>query len=129
MRTPWQTLHLVAFAVTFTAWTVLLLVPIPGRAVEFVGGSENAFYFGKLLHVGVYTFITLLGGSYRWSRRTRIILLVVLFAHGWVTEFFQQFVGRGASVRDAVIDNVGVGIGLLIGWKWYWRELRRTDIR
>jgi hypothetical protein len=34
-----------------------------------------------------------------------------------------EFVPLIASVRDAVLDNIGVLIGLAVGWKWYWREM------
>ena len=109
-------LLVIVFVVLFLGWTVALLVPIPGQAVELLGGQDNAFYFGKLLHCGVYTVLTLLACFLPLSSRGRIALIVTLLAHGWITEYFQQFVQRGSSVRDAIIDNVGVLLGLALRW-------------
>jgi hypothetical protein len=104
-------------------WTVALLVPVPKESAKLVLGSDDeVFLFGKMVHVCVYAFLTVLGGSMTLSRPQRWAILGLLSFHGFATEFFQQFVHRGASWRDVGLDHVGITMGFLIGWRW-WRDL------
>ena len=97
-NTRWK---IVAFVGVAVAWTVALLVPIPHETASQVLGSESAkFWFAKALHMTAYAFIACVAGTFRLTRRERIAVLIALFSHGALTEFFQQFVGRGASLQD-----------------------------
>ena len=120
------------------AWTVALLRPIPHQAVKAVGGPDNSFWVGKTLHVSMYAFLSVVLACTPWSRRLRIVLVLVLALHGGLTEFLQQFVGRGASWRDVGLDTMGVIIGVMLTWKrWlttsslgYWHgNLNRHALR
>jgi hypothetical protein len=119
-------IHTVVFAASLTAWTIALLSPVPHQSAERVlGGSLQVFLFGKGLHVSAYAFLAVLGGTlplrgWKWTW-----VLVGLVAHGGLTEFFQQFVGRGASVRDVGLDSIGVTIGGLIVLAWRSRRATR----
>jgi VanZ family protein len=117
--------HRPVFFFLLIGWTIALLVPVPKIAVQAVGGETPAFWFAKLLHLSIYTIITIIGGALSLSKTNRTILLIVLLAHGPVTEVLQNFVERGASVRDAVIDMLGVLLGIAIGWRYRWGELFR----
>jgi VanZ family protein len=119
-------LHCLAFALLLVAWTVALLSPVPQAAKEALGGERGAFWFGKCLHVGTYAFLAIFGGTLRLSRRWRFVLLGVLSLHAFATEFFQEFVGRGASWRDVGLDHVGILLGIAVSWKW-WRQLLAAD--
>lgn len=124
-RNPrWKVLAVAALGL---AWTVALLIPIPHRTASAVlGGDDAKFWFAKGLHMGAYAFLAFSVGTFRLTRRERILVLVCLFAHGASTEFFQQFVERGASLRDVMIDSTGIVLGVAAGWHW-WREIRRPS--
>jgi|GEM_PF-2967735 len=108
------------------AWTVALLVPIPHQTASEILGSDDAkFWFAKTLHMSMYAIITFLAGTFRLDRRERVAVLATIFAHAGLTEFFQQFVGRGASVRDVAVNSTGIVLGVLAGWKW-WRGIRKS---
>jgi len=124
-RNPrWKFLAVAALAL---AWTVALLVPIPHQTAKAVLGSDDAkFWFAKCLHMSAYAFLAFSVGTFRLARRERILVLVSLFAHGAATEFFQQFVERGASLRDVMIDSAGIVLGVGAGWHW-WRGILRPS--
>jgi VanZ family protein len=117
--------HAAVFFTALALWTYGLLTPVPHKEAEQVlGGSEPVFWFGKTLHVCVYATLTLLGGSMRLTRAQRWLLLGLMSAHGFITEFLQQFVeGRTGCLRDVGLDHIGIILGLLAGWRW-WRGLR-----
>ena len=51
---------------------------------------------------------------WRWG------LLIFLVLHGCGTELGQRFVPtRSGSVRDVVLDCLGIGFGLAVSWKWF----------
>src|SRR5262249_38307089 len=107
----------IAFAVCLALWTVALLVPVPHKAAEAVLGSPSRmFYVGKALQVSAYALLTAFAGTLVLCRRTRAVVLALLVLHGGMTEFFQQFVDRGASWRDWGLDCVGILIGLGLAW-------------
>ena len=112
----------VLFIVSLIAWTVALLVPIPSRSSEVLGGEHNKFLFGKSLHASAYAYLTILAGYLSLSIRERWWVLGLLSFHGFATEFFQLFVNRSASWKDVGIDHIGIAIGLLIATR-RWRVL------
>jgi VanZ family protein len=122
---PSRRTHFAVFCLCLALWTVALLVPVPKEtASKALGGAEGVFLFGKTLHICAYAFLTLLGGTMSMTRRQRWGVLGLMSFHGFATEFFQQFVNRGASLRDVGLDHAGIALGLIIGWAW-WRELCR----
>ena len=125
-RTRWLVqLHFVAFIAILIAWTIALLVPVPKKTAAVVlGGEDPMFWFGKCLHIGAYTFLTVLGIALPLTQKQRLWLLAGFVFHGAATEFLQQFVERGASVRDVILDSIGV----VIGWGvWSWALPRRAS--
>ena len=113
----WPTLHVVAFLAILTAWTVALLSPVPQESAKKVLGSQfGIFLFAKTVHVGAYAALAVLGGSAVLFGRRWVWLLPALVVHGAVTEYFQQFVGRGTRVEDVALDTLGVALGGLVVW-------------
>lgn len=105
------------------AWTIALLSPVPTEtAEELLGNQRNIFIFGKMLHVCVYAFLMVFGGTVWFMTKNYSWLVVVLVNHGIVTEYFQQFVGRTSSARDAMLDSIGVTLGtVLVALYWRYR--------
>lgn len=119
-------LHVFAFAIALTAWTIALLSPVPHQsAQEVLGGDWQVFLFGKGLHIGVYAALTVLGGTaVRFGRRWGWVLPGLLL-HGSLIEVIQPHVGRTGSVRDVGLDAIGIGLGGLVVLAW--RSLRRPE--
>ncbi len=107
-------LHFLVFALVFGLWTWKLLEPTP--IPESLGGrlGDWKFYAAKLLHAGAYAFLTVLATTLPLPRYWRWYFVGLLALHGIATEIGQTFVpNRTGSVRDVVIDWVGIGLGLL----------------
>jgi|SRR5262245_10826956 len=115
MRRLFAILHLLCFLGILTAWTVVLLRPVPEGPKRALS-EWQAFLVGKALHVSAYAFLSALGGTMVLLGRHWPWVLVLLVVHGGLTEFFQQFVGRGASIKDVGLDSLGIAIGGLIAW-------------
>jgi hypothetical protein len=112
-------LHAAVFAAFLTVWTIALLSPVPHRSAERVlGDAFSVFIFGKGLHISAYAFLAVLGGTLPIRGWKGTWVLLGLVAHGAVTEFFQQFVGRTARLEDVGLDAVGVAVGGLLVWAW-----------
>jgi hypothetical protein len=110
-------LHISAFFVALTVWTVALLSPVPhDSAKKLLGSDWGVFLFGKTLHVGIYTALAILGGTATAFGRKWVWVLPALVVHGGVTEYFQQFVGRTARIEDVGLDSIGIAVGGLIAW-------------
>lgn len=110
-------LHFSLFAGLLTAWTAALLSPVPPEATAALG-EDGSLAVSKSLHVLVYAAIMVLGGTLKPMRTREGWLAAALVTHGALTEFFQQFVGRYTSVRDVLIDALGVFIGSAIVVVW-----------
>lgn len=122
----WPAIHLAAFALVLVAWTVALLSPVPHDSAKKVLGSEfGLFLFAKTVHVSAYAFLTVLGGTVAAFGRRWWWVLPGLVAHGAVTEYFQQFVGRGSRVEDVGLDSIGIAVGGLVTWAI--RSIRRPS--
>jgi VanZ family protein len=113
-------LRLAVFLAALAGWTFLLLQPKPVpevvlRGIGWFDWEMLYFVLAKALHLGVYAGLALLGGSLvRPGRRWTVYLALVL--HGAGTEIGQVYVpNRFGSVRDVVIDAVGVAAGAGVG--------------
>jgi len=113
----WPAIHVGVFAFFLTAWTVALMSPVPHDSARKVLGSEyGIFLFAKTVHVSAYAFLAVLGGTAAAFGKRWWWVLPALVAHGALTEFFQQFVGRGSRVEDVGLDSIGIAIGGLLTW-------------
>jgi VanZ family protein len=113
----WPTVHFGVFLTVLTAWTVALLSPVPQESAEKVLGSQfGIFVFAKTVHVTAYAILAVLGGSAVFLGRSWVWIFPALVLHGAVTEYFQQFVGRGSRIGDIALDALGVALGALIVW-------------
>lgn len=117
-------LRFVLWAGLLAPWTWALLVPIPQKTVQAVGGASISFWIGKTLHIGVYATLGFLTACLPVGRKWRILAALFLISHGGTTEYLQQFVQRGSSWFDFGRDTLGVCLGCLVAWRC-WR--RRGD--
>jgi VanZ family protein len=105
------------------AWTVALLTPHPVHIAHAVLPDDNAFYFGKTLHVAAYAFLVVLTSWLLVTNRVRWMLLACLSFHAFATEFLQNYVPeRSGSLRDVGLDHLGLVLGLLLTFPWWWRK-------
>lgn len=105
------------FVILLALLTRGLLTPVPASAVQITGGDDSSFWISKCVHVGAYGFMAWIAARLPIGRRWRIGLVILLLLHGGLTEYLQQFVGRGASLRDVILDCIGVALGTWIGWR------------
>lgn len=106
------------WGVFVAAWTYALLAPIPDLPEDTLI-AEHHFVIGKSIHVAVYTFWTLLSAWLRAPARSRWLLLAFISFHAMATEYLQQFVERGSSLRDVGLDHIGLLLGVALSWKWW----------
>jgi hypothetical protein len=115
----------ILFFVSLILWTIGLLVPIPERSAEVLGGEWNEFIFAKSLHAGAYAYLTILTALMNVSRRQHWLLLGLMSIHGFLTELLQwsiPLIHRHGCWRDVGIDHIGILLGLFLTWR-RWREL------
>lgn len=105
------------FVIALGLLTRGLLMPIPAGVVEAVGGHGSTFWISKATHVLSYAFLAWIAVRLPCAAHWRIALVCLLIVHGCGTEYLQQFVGRHASVRDALLDVLGIGLGSCVGWR------------
>jgi hypothetical protein len=80
------------------------------------------FILAKILHVVAYAGLAILSGWLRLPCRWRWVILFIIMAHAPVTELLQLNIeGRTGTLRDVGLDHLGIGLGLLLTWKW-WAE-------
>lgn len=115
----WTTALLVPPSVV--GWVFALFFPPPPVPVEDAKYEELKFLVAKSIHVAAFAFWAVLSawlhlpGSGRWR------LLIFLSLHAMATEFLQQFVGRTGSWQDVGLDHIGVAVGLLLSWRWWFK--------
>lgn len=124
---PWPSLTFrrwlwLAYALS---WTVALLVPLPFQAEPGTALAQQIFTFSKSLHVLAYTLFTVLA-AWMWLPRTaRLFLLLGLYGHAMLTEFLQwvlhDLTHRTGQWSDVALDSIGVTLGVIVAWKWWWR--------
>jgi len=103
----------ICFFVCLSVWTVALLIPTKETANRVFKDDSAKFYISKTLHVCAYAFLTTLSSMAAGNNRQRWYALGLLSFHGFATEFLQQFVHRGASLRDVGLDHIGIVLGFL----------------
>jgi VanZ family protein len=109
--------HLAIFVLLLAAWTCALWSPVPHESArEALGSDWHVFLFGKGLHISVYAFLTILGGTVCKFGKRWWWVLPVLVAHGGLIEVVQPYVGRTGSLRDVGLDTLGIVIGGMIVW-------------
>ncbi len=103
-------------------WTFALLTPRAVDVRDAVIPEEFGFTAGKALHVAAYAVFAVLSSRLppRW------LLLGVVVLHAPASEFLQQFTGRTASWEDALIDLVGMALGVAVTWKSWWGVTPKT---
>src|SRR5262249_24212487 len=106
---PWA-----AWGVATIAWTALLTLPI--NAPVF-GDTEEMRTLTRLIltkgaHLGCYAAWAFVTGWLQPPLKVRIFLLIFLMAHAVGTEWCQwltrETMGRHGSLRDAVLDQLGI---------------------
>lgn len=129
-RPRWLNLAIAwVWAGLFISWTGALLSPVPPEAVKALGGSGNAFTFGKTLHVSVYMILAWMAAFLPLSRRHRWVALTALIVHTGVVEILQGFTGRTPALRDVGLDLTGIAIGfLLTRRRWLSRSILPSSL-
>jgi len=96
-------------------------MPLPlGTPPDWTWLAPHRFLLAKALHITAYAVLAGLSGWLRVPCRFRWILLFVLMAHATATELLQLHVeGRTGDLRDVGLDHLGIGLGLLLTWKWW----------
>lgn len=111
-----RSLHALAFATLLLVWTWALLSPNPvPESLRKELSLDWEFVVSKALHAGMYTFLTVLGGTLARSWQGRMAVILFLVGHGVGTEIGQAVMGLGrhGCVRDGLIDIAGVAFGTI----------------
>ena len=119
---PRFALHLIIFLVFLGLWTWKLLEPVPVPP-QLAGGlsGQMRLILAKCLHLGGYTFLTVLALTLPAPRRCQIFLLVLLILHAAGSEYGQSLVpNRTGKVTDVLLDWFGIGLGVF-AVRW-WRR-------
>lgn len=95
-------------------WTVGLLTPYPEQVQKAGLPESQIFTLSKTLHVFAYAGLTILSSWLGILETNRRLILLVLPLHGIATECLQHVVpSRTGTVRDALLDMLGIVIGLV----------------
>ncbi len=101
-------------------WTVALEVPVPsgGQVIQ-----TYRYLIAKGMHVFVYAVLTFTAGWLRVPERFRWLVMFCLMVHAAATELLQQaleqWCHRSGSLADVGYDQIGIAIGVVLGWKWW----------
>jgi hypothetical protein len=95
-------------------WTWKLLEPNPVPEVVRTGiPTDLKFWVSKAVHVGGYTFLTVLASFLPIRRPFFRVVIGILALHAIGTETGQTYVpNRHGSVYDVFINWFGIGLGL-----------------
>lgn len=106
-------------------WTALLILPINA---PFFGDTEEMRNWTRLIlskgaHLAIYAAWAFVTGWLQPRLKVRIFLLIFLMAHAVGTEWCQwltrDILGRHGSLRDAALDQIGILLGVIAGYR-YW---------
>jgi len=112
----------VIWAIYVVVWTSMLVMPTPdiGELRNEALGIDFKYLIGKSLHVGAYAMLAILTGWLRVPPSWRWTLVFFIMVHGTITELIQlRIPSRSGSLQDVGFDHLGIGLGLLISWKWW----------
>lgn len=107
----------VGWGTALAVWTYMLLSPEVSKELGEIVPTTQRYVASKGLHVAGYAFFAIIVPYLTDSIRFRRTLWFSLVAHGILTECIQPYVGRSGEVRDAILDTVGVGMGLMLS-RW-----------
>jgi len=94
-------------------WKLLEPSPVPDTVMDEIP-LDLRFLLAKLLHAGVYSFLTVLAAFLPVRRPYYWMIVATLVLHGIATEVGQTYTpNRHGSVRDVLIDWTGIGLGLV----------------
>ena len=102
----------VAYALLLLALSV---IDVPDE-VPSVVGLDKVFHFCASGGLGWLIVKSVKNGSTLVV--TVAVAFVLSFSYGAAIEFWQQFVGRDASVADAVANGLGALAGAYVAWRW-----------
>lgn len=114
-------IHFTVFLVFLGLWTWKLLEPhpVPDEIGEGLEKAGLSFIAAKTLHATGYAFLTLLVLTMPVPLHWRRFLVGLLVLHGVGTEIGQTYVpSRTGKVRDALIDWLGIALGVLVVYAW-----------
>jgi VanZ family protein len=118
IKVSWR---LLVWLLCLAVWTAALVTTYPAKVHEEILPPELQFPTAKCLHVSVYGLLAGLASCLPLRSRWRWALVAVLSLHAFTTEYVQQYVDlRHGSLRDVGIDHLGIALGLLLTWKWWW---------
>ena len=102
----------VAYALLLLALSVMT---VPDD-VPSVAGIDKVFHFCAYGGLGWLIVKNIKNGLSLTA--TVAVAFVLSFSYGAVIEFWQQYVGRDASVADAVANGLGALAGAYVAWRW-----------
>jgi VanZ family protein len=110
-----RVLPFAAFLLFLGLWTWKLLEPNPVPEPVARGISLDVmFLLAKVAHAAGYAFLTVLASLLPVRRTYFWLVVAALVLHAVGTEIGQTFVdNRSGSVRDVLIDWIGIALGLL----------------
>lgn len=103
-------------------WTTALVLPKSAMEVEGLDELISGYrlYIAKTVHVGAYAVWAVLTALLPVSVRYRWLLVFFLMGHATATELIQEHVpGRSGHLHDVALDQLGITLGLLAGWRWW----------
>ena len=113
-RTGWR----IAFITGFGLQSLVLYWPNPP------GVGATGIPLDKIVHIAIFAAVAALGVRAGLPRAPVGALLAV---QAICSELLQAWLvpGRGGDLGDLLADAVGIGVGILIGWRWArWAEAR-----
>ncbi|MFM7098252.1 MAG: VanZ family protein [Gemmataceae bacterium] len=94
-------------------WTIGLLRPEPIQMQHELISPALSWVTAKGLHLGVYALLAFFASNLPGTYSNKLICYVILVAHAFATEFFQQWVKeRTGSITDVGINLTGIVLGL-----------------
>lgn len=94
-------------------WTIGLLRPEPIQMQHELMSPALGWVTAKGLHLGVYALLAFFASNLPGTYSNKLICYVILVAHAFATEFFQQWVKeRTGSITDVGINLTGIVLGL-----------------
>jgi hypothetical protein len=113
---PWRRRGVI-WLVYIIVWTIGLLMPMEPTTGQAV---TPRYIAAKILHVTAYAGLAALSGWLHVPCRWRWLLLFVIMAHAPATELLQLNIqGRTGKLLDVGFDHLGIGLGLLLTWRWW----------